>query len=151
MFGDVAMYRGHCPTCDETSLSPVPGQCDKGHALATPRRQFRESVGSFSRAKPTKARQLRLLAEQEYRCYWCLRHFGTTIEFHGQVKQLRVEWDHFTPFSYSGSCGDDAFVAACQVCNGIKGSHVFDSVEEARLYIVGELAGSVEIAEVSEK
>jgi len=43
------------------------------------------------------------------------------------------------PFSYSQNNYRYNFVAACQICNGLKGSSMFATVEEARAYFVSLL------------
>jgi 5-methylcytosine-specific restriction endonuclease McrA len=48
---------------------------------------------------------------------------------------LKVNWDHVVPFSYSQNNYAYNFVAACQICNGIKGSQMFKTLEEARIHI----------------
>lgn len=50
---------------------------------------------------------------------------------------LKLQWDHVDPWVYSLNNKDQNFVAACQICNGIKSSMIFNSVEEARVYIQG--------------
>lgn len=139
MFGDVSMFRVYCPVCDEVSLCGEPDQCDKGHELDTPRKQWREALGSYVRKKPSFDRQKEIMLEQGDRCMWCLRDFGSAVELEERLVYLTVEWDHFTPFAFTGSCADDAFVASCQVCNRIKGSLIFDTIDEARDHVMREL------------
>lgn len=42
---------------------------------------------------------------------------------------LRVTWDHVVPYALSHR--NEHYVAACQVCNMLKGSSVFDTAGEA--------------------
>ena len=48
---------------------------------------------------------------------------------------LRVEWDHYIPYSYSQDNRVSNFVAACQICNRIKSSLMLPSAEEYRVHI----------------
>jgi len=44
-------------------------------------------------------------------------------------------WDHYIPYAYSQNNYPYNFVAACALCNGIKSSHLFDTLEEAIEYV----------------
>lgn len=48
---------------------------------------------------------------------------------------LQVNWDHKVPFAYSQNNGNQNFVAACQICNRLKSRIMFNSLEEARVYL----------------
>jgi hypothetical protein len=89
-----------------------------------------------ARRKPSLARQRELLDEQCNQCLYCERVFGTFAHRNGKGHRLRVEWDHLVPFSFSTSCADREFAAACQICNGIKSATIFKSIEEARASIM---------------
>ncbi len=52
---------------------------------------------------------------------------------------LKVCWDHRIPFAYSQDNRALNFVAACQICNGIKSSLMFERLEDARGYIYRRL------------
>jgi len=43
-------------------------------------------------------------------------------------------WDHFLPQSEGGLEGEN-LILSCNACNNIKGKAIFDTIEEARLYI----------------
>lgn len=139
MFGDVAMYRVWCGRCQDVCLSEQPDRCDAGHTLETPREFWRESLGSYERKKPSVRRQREILIEQDGRCFWCVRSFGAQVMYDGRALVLSVEWDHFIPFAYTGACDGTAFVAACQVCNGIKGPKMYETAEQCRVAIIEEL------------
>lgn len=74
------------------------------------------------RHQPRNNRQKELLQEQENRCFWCCQEFGTIVERKGKYKTLMPVWDHLIPIATGGSSKDNNFVAACQICNGIKGA-----------------------------
>ncbi|TLZ87260.1 MAG: hypothetical protein E6K00_05760 [Methanobacteriota archaeon] len=62
--------------------------------------------------------------------------FNSAVERKGRLIYLKVNWDHFVPFAYSQNNYAYNFVAACQICNGIKGSSTFRTLEEARVYVM---------------
>lgn len=94
------------------------------------------------------------LEDQDYRCFYCFRRFGSTV-FRDRTKghrlatrvfgesvgfepnriRLQLNWDHLIPWDYSRNNQNRNFVAACHVCNGIKRDLIFDTEAEARLYV----------------
>jgi 5-methylcytosine-specific restriction endonuclease McrA len=95
----------------------------------------RMSRSEFTRRQPSVETKRALLLAQENRCFYCERRFGTSIIRRGRLWQLRPTWDHYVPFAYCGSNPAKNFVAACQVCNGYKSSMMFQTREDAQLYI----------------
>ena len=90
-----------------------------------------------------------MLRRQKSRCYWCGRSFGSFERTGpGTSRLLEPVWDHREPFSFTGSCKDSEFVAACALCNGHKGDKVFGSDEECRAYLMSVLKGRVEFVAV---
>jgi 5-methylcytosine-specific restriction endonuclease McrA len=61
------------------------------------------------------------------------------VLYSGRPKVLSPVWDHLVPYVYGYDNSDDNFVAACQICNNIKSSKLFSSLEEAREYINARL------------
>lgn len=137
-YGGMILLRADCPECEKRCLVNAESQCEgcgsflQGISLEVERQS--ESP-RWHRRKPTKKRQAALLEAQESRCYWCGRMFGELVERDDVVKALRVEWDHFIPFSFTGSCDDLEFIAACFVCNGLKNDRYFDDENACRAYV----------------
>jgi len=44
--------------------------------------------------------------------------------------RLTIHWDHYVPYAYQAA--NKGFVAACNVCNRLKWSEVFEDLGEAR-------------------
>jgi len=87
------------------------------------------------RKAPTAAERQMILELQGNRCLYCEMLFGAAVERKGRLIFLKVNWDHFVPFAYTQNNYAYNFVAACQICNGIKSSMTFKTVEEAKVYI----------------
>jgi hypothetical protein len=87
------------------------------------------------RKGPNAAEKKLILELQGNRCLYCEMLFGSAIERKGRLIFLKVNWDHFVPFAYTQNNYAYNFVAACQICNGIKSSHLFKTLEEARIYV----------------
>ena len=84
----------------------------------------------------------RLMIEQNDCCFYCGRKIGAKFRHKGADGRLRRAWDHFKPYAYvAGSGGNENWILACHVCNGIKSDRLFKTPEEAKLFLREELAG----------
>lgn len=90
----------------------------------------RESEVPNRRIPLSRGDKDKIRRHQNNQCVYCGIHLG---------KRVRVEYDHFIPFCYSGDNNKLNMVAACRRCNQIKHSHLFSSIEEARIFIINEL------------
>jgi hypothetical protein len=88
--------------------------------------------GGDQRRKPRKRDRDRVIAIQGNNCLYCELPIGVRIWRRANVVTLQPHWDHFVPFSYLLRNPETNWVLACHVCNGLKGSRVFESVHEAR-------------------
>jgi len=76
------------------------------------------------------------ILEQNERCIYCQRPFGSAVLIDGRVKILKAQIEHFQPKAERQNNNPANIYAACQICNHrIKSSRMFDSVEEARSVI----------------
>ena len=91
---------------------------------------------SRNRKPPGKRVRDRILERQDNRCLYCQMPFGSEVIRKYSYVYLRLQWDHFVPHAYLGRRAEDNWAAACHVCNGIKASRVFESLDEARRFIV---------------
>lgn len=136
LYGNTALKRQRCGKCRTTAIV-LDGeiQCC-GRKVEEKARTYRQmSPPVFKRRTPSQQEQLRILSEQDNRCLYCGLHFGTKMFRGAKILELAVRWDHYIPFSVTANNSAQNFVAACQVCNGIKSSRIFESLEEARKHI----------------
>lgn len=147
IYGNVALLRGPCPCCgSESILQDGVSLCcgvslkywDDYDETALANAQVavkRMTSPRFKRNRPPKHVQLSILKAQENRCVYCDQEFGNYVWKSGRLCRLRVDWDHFVPYTYSANNRAENFVAACHVCNGLKSDKHFDSIEQAKEYI----------------
>lgn len=110
-------------------------QCCNAKVDKEPTANRRMSDVALGRNRPSRIGQKRILKEQGHRCIYCERHFGATM-WRGRKKlKLRVTWDHFIPYTYSLNNRLANFVAACQICNSLKGALMFQTLDEARVHV----------------
>ncbi len=60
-------------------------------------------------------------------------HYATVIYANGQIATV----DHWHPISKGGANDLSNFVAMCNQCNNLKADHIFKSVLDMRLYVMG--------------
>ena len=89
----------------------------------------------MSKQHPGNAAKRQILASQEGCCFYCGLEFGSSITCGTKTIILALHWDHVIPYAYCRHNKSENFVAACHVCNQIKGSLVFTTIEEAIQYI----------------
>jgi 5-methylcytosine-specific restriction endonuclease McrA len=83
----------------------------------------------------SKRDQEDILGRQKNRCFYCSLPFGEFFIHKNKLKCVAVGWDHILPYSYCFNDDKENRVAACFTCNLIKGSRVFDTVQQAIDYV----------------
>jgi len=128
-YGNVALIKKFCPQCRAISIV-IDGKCSDcgmGLNLAEVKRcrLKRESLTESIRHKPPAHIQKEILSHQNNQCIYCGLRLDTGRE---------INWDHFIPFVF-GETSDRNWVASCRECNSFKSSYLFNSVDEAQIYI----------------
>jgi 5-methylcytosine-specific restriction endonuclease McrA len=70
--------------------------------------------------------------DQDEKCADCDRFFGSLVLMDGKFVTLYAEPEDFIPRARRLNNSPSNIVAACQVCNDLKGSREFATIEEAR-------------------
>lgn len=135
-YGNIALCRGYCSECGSYTL--ITGDsftcCGKTHAIDI-RGQRRMVQTPLRKCPPSKDERDRILREQHQKCFYCSRLFGATVYRKARAITLRAEWDHIIPWVYGMNNSAQNFVAACQVCNHLKGAVMFNSLGEAQVFV----------------
>lgn len=90
------------------------------------------------RKRPSAKAQKTLLEKYEQGCAYCHLKFGDVVVRDKAPLRpivLKLAWDHRIPYAYSGDSSDENFVPSCHVCNGLKSSKIFDTLEECGEYL----------------
>lgn len=142
LYGNVSLQKAFCLNCQSFSfvLDDVLACCGIPPSLP-PNCYKRESQPHVKRRLPPLRHRQAKHAEQEGRCFYCDRTLGSYVFRGGRTVKLRIHWDHQVPFAYSQNNAGHNFVASCHVCNGIKSDRLFQTVEEARVFIETERRG----------
>jgi hypothetical protein len=137
LYGNVAIQKGECPECLTTAfiLEGRYACCGRRYGGDTPDRYKREVSAWDRRKKPKKEDQDKVLSIQDNRCIYCGVEFGKHVIRNGRAICLKINWDHFVPYSYSQNNYSHNFVAACHICNSLKSNLCFKTLDEAQIYI----------------
>lgn len=136
LYGNVLLKRARCPECGDTSIvqDGVSTCCYATIDFDTSRSK-RMSTARDRRKGPSAQRKREIRELQGERCFYCARKFGSYVYRDLKLVWLRVHFDHVVAYAYSQNNYPDNYVAACHICNGLKGSKMFETVEEARAYL----------------
>ncbi len=136
IYGNIQLPKGYCPRC-KMSAFIIDGklQCCAKPSGSSPKRFKRESQPAHHRKPVPRKIKRELLKMQDHRCFYCEREFETCVYRGNKVFRLRIDWDHMVPFAYSQNNYPWNYVAACHVCNRLKSSLCFRSIDEAKVYL----------------
>ena len=129
-YGNVLLLKGICLYCMEETIIASDGMSICCNYKVDRSKYFKgrivqEVPAYFKRKKPSKKKQKQLIKTQKNKCYWCNIQFGSfAISKKGKIYKLKPVWDHYIPYSYTGSCDDNQFVASCRICNSFKSAKI---------------------------
>ena len=138
VYGNVRIPRAKCPDCKDMAFV-IDGKmacCDLPF-LATPRSvQYLIPPQSFRKSPPKHVREA-LLAQHKNACAYCGQAFGALVYRGNTPTVLRLSWDHFIPFIWTGDNSDSNFIPSCHVCNERKHDKVFNDLVTAQKHLRG--------------
>lgn len=137
-YGSIIMPRIWCVICKCNTLISAKKKLCCGQIVKKDQRAFKikKICDNFQRRKGLSAsKKKEILDKQKNRCFYCDLLFNTMYYHNKKFLFLRIHFDHFIPFAYLQNDGKDNFVAACNICNGIKGSLMFESKEDIIAYV----------------
>ena len=138
-YGNVRMEKVFCNECNAYSFV-LNGEtiCCDSPVEKVESRPFKVVIApEVKRKTPSQYEKANILESQGGKCFYCDLPFGSVVWDNNKKKAriLKINWDHFTPFAYSLNNKSSNFVASCNICNSLKSAKVFDTVEEAKLYM----------------
>lgn len=133
------MLRAMCPQCKGMALVIKGLMACCG---ADPLREDsfiikKEAEGENKRSHLKKKEKQAILEKQGHVCFYCQKPFGLVYWHPGRKKIMytTIHFDHFVCWDYSRDTSVGNMVAACSICNLLKGSKMFVSAEDARAFI----------------
>jgi 5-methylcytosine-specific restriction endonuclease McrA len=132
-YGSVRILRGYCPDCKRTAfiLDNKFQCCDLPVKRVILEAETNVITLPSKRRRFSRKAKLIALVSQLDQCLYCDRSFS--------LDNLPV-FDHFRPHSFVNDVSVYNCAAACGVCNTLKGSRVFNTIQEARKYVQEEIA-----------
>jgi|SRR3990167_1459633 len=136
LYGNVKIPRVYCKQCKRWALV-VGGkrQCCGRQIIVAPVTAKRMSSPPVVRKQPKQAERKRLLELFQDACAYCEKTFDSWTAYHGRPKRVRLNWDHQVPWVYSQNNRKENFLPACRFCNSWKGSLIFRTIEEVKIYV----------------
>jgi hypothetical protein len=136
LFGNVGLQRAVCPKCKSYAFVVGGKFTCCGTFFDKKPADYHRVIEPFQHRKtPRNDDKENILDQQGQRCIYCDGAFGNFTIRNGKPLMLELCWDHMLPYNLTQNNYSYNFVAACQICNGIKGSKVFRDLDEARQYI----------------
>jgi len=105
--------------------------------LPTRARALRQSPVRRTVSVPAYVKEAKI-KEQDGRCFYCERLFGSPILHDDEIEILEPQSEHFKPRAASGRTTDSNIRYACHVCNGLKSDFIFDTVEDCVTFLTAE-------------
>lgn len=136
VYGNTRIVRAHCYACGRYALVvDEEMQCCGRKVQTAPTKIRRISEPEAKRRNLSKAEREYILAQQEYKCLYCDVLLDGYVHYHGEIKKVRITWDHMAPYTYTLDNHAENFAATCQFCNAWKSSLIFKTVDEVRIYV----------------
>jgi hypothetical protein len=142
IYGRVRVRRTYCLKCRRKTLVTKKGEklcC--GEPYEDHPEEFKVVCGKgvWRNRKPSAKHVKEMLEKYNYSCCYCGRRFGISMQMtvDGVVKfrKIKLNWDHFLPFSYAYNHQDENFLPSCSICNYWKRNIIFQTVEEVQIYV----------------
>jgi 5-methylcytosine-specific restriction endonuclease McrA len=135
-YGNVSIQKGWCSKCQYLAfVIDNKLQCCDAPYKQPIKSVKRETSPEYKRKQISKGEKKKILNDQNYRCFYCEQEFGSIKKRRDREFVLRIHFDHIVPFAYSQNNHVYNFVAACNVCNLIKSSSIYESLDDAKLKI----------------
>lgn len=136
LYGNIQLVRAVCYECGRYALVvDNEFQCCGLSVEAAPTQVKRMSQPEAHRRWPSGKHRREILVAQNYRCLYCDVSLDGYVHYRGELRKVRLTWDHMAPYSYTLNNHPENFAASCQFCNAWKSSLIFKTVDEVRIYV----------------
>jgi len=139
-YGSTALYKGWCEDCKGYYfvLHNELQCCDKPFEKPERIELHRDIETGYSRKHISKKIKDKILNRQKYGCFYCGQDLFEPIWSKKSKRYITRKYhiDHLVPWSYSGNDSIGNLVASCSLCNNIKSNLIFDTMEDARNYVL---------------
>lgn len=137
IFGNICIVSAWCADCEDEALV-IQNEfscCGLPYEQKPISKYVRESEPVQKRKKISKSTKDAILKNQNFKCFYCERHFGKSVFKGNKEIILKINYDHKIPFVYNQNNFNSNMVAACHICNSLKSSMIFNSIESAQVYL----------------
>jgi 5-methylcytosine-specific restriction endonuclease McrA len=95
-------------------------------------------ISGSERGRISAKLKRKILFSQKYRCHYCGIDLSKTwyyLDKYGDLREIKINFDHFIPASYAANESFENLYATCNLCNKYKSSKIFNSIEHLRKYL----------------
>lgn len=136
VYGNIQMSRGYCYSCKSYSLIKNNTHlCCESPTSRSPHKIKRMTETFSIRKLPPLAWRRDQVVKQNNACAYCGSCFDGCVLRKGKPVKVKLCWDHIVPYAYSQNNNEYNFLASCSVCNLIKSSKMFQTIEEVQIYV----------------
>jgi len=136
IYGRIILHKAFCQQCQGFAFVLTSQMACCGVRASDTAEGFRMECDSHrQRWKPGVRFGKKQLERQDHRCFYCRVPLIGYAFRDGRAIKLKLHWDHRVPFLYLQSNPHENFVAACHICNMIKGSKLFNTIKRRRVII----------------
>ena len=109
LYGNVQIVRAYCYKCGRHALVVDEHlQCCDRRIETTPAKTRRMSQPEQKRRRLKQNEKDYILNAQEHKCLYCDASFDGYVEYHGELRKVKITWDHMAPYTYNAKqpCGE---------------------------------------------
>jgi hypothetical protein len=136
VYGVTKLKRAYCKDCKNWAfvIDKTFSCCDAIYTENS-NKYKRMTDASGVRKRPSTLIIKEILTQQNHKCLYCGIKFGEIYFRNSKTNIAKVAWDHFVPFSYLQENPYYNWIASCSICNLIKSSKIFETVQQVRDYV----------------
>ena len=143
-YGSTIMLKVYCKACKRESFV-IDGELSCCNAIIVDdferEHKKREIQTEFVRSRIKKNVKENILDKQDGKCIYCELDLRQPFYFdpkHKKYRKMRIHFDHFVAWVYSGDNSKENLYASCPICNLIKSDKHFVDIATAKDYILEE-------------
>lgn len=142
-YGKVLIEKQFCRPCGGWAfvLEGFMACCDRPAREHGEKIFKRECEHIDKRVLPPKTERVRLLREQNFKCFWCdipldqhvmVVYKNWACGQNSKIRPVKIHWDHIQPYSYTRNNRVENFAASCNFCNLFKHAAIYETIEEGK-------------------
>lgn len=137
IYGSTKIKRDYCNDCKCYAfvIDNTIQCCLKPHNTIKKTNYKRMILSEGKKKQPPANLKREIIKRQDNKCLYCGIKFGDIYYKKDKPNIAKIHYDHLVPFAYLNSNPYNNWIGACNICNSIKGSKMFETIEEVKSYV----------------